>query len=642
MTSTQGGGNRSYNIADLHPNTLDVVEAIWHPSHQRYRILGASMSGLASVLFAESPFLSMVGNKKLDSEVYEVHDCPIMRGGRVTPAKQAEKRIGLWGNPVPTHLVNMDALIQREDFEVKSESLPQSSSKVEKFNITEFEAGRFLHPIIRKPDFQRETASWDPDKVADLIRSFLDGDLIPSIIVWRSPDTGNIFVIDGAHRLGALIAWVHNDYGDGDISRKFYENRIPNEQAVAADKTRSIINKTIGTYKEMIFAVSNQQNSDAEKVRRAKNLVAYGIPVQWIDGDAKKAEISFFKINQKAAPIDVTELKLLKARNLPNALAARAIIRAGTGHKYWGKFNDEARAEIVRLSKDINDYLFIPSLATPIKTLNIPIAGRVYSAQALPLLYDLVNISNGVRFDRKKKGADIVDSSPTIDEDGTQTINFLRNTRKLVARISSPQASSLGLHPAVYFYSANGRHQPTSLLAVTSLIIKLEKENGFIAFIKNRRQFEDFLLKYKDFINQIVVKSGSGLKGYGNVEMLLSFVLGHIGEGKSEKEILDALHDDPKFGFLKITTEEPGRKQKDFNTDTKSAAFIKSALENPLRCRICSCLIHQNAITFDHVDGKKDGGLGTVDNAQLAHPYCNGTFKELGHTVAVGTLSYGE
>ena len=71
-----------------------------------------------------------------------------------------------------THLVNLDALIKREDFEVKSETPPQSSSKVEKFNTTEFEAGRFLYPIIRKPDIQRETASWDPDKVADLNTQF--------------------------------------------------------------------------------------------------------------------------------------------------------------------------------------------------------------------------------------------------------------------------------------------------------------------------------------------------------------------------------------------------------------------------------------------------------------------------------------
>jgi hypothetical protein len=526
-----------------------------------------------------------------------------------------------------THLVNLDALIIREDFEVKSDIPPQSTSDASKFSITDFEPGKILYQIIRKPDFQRETASWDPDKVADLIRSFLDGDLIPSIILWRSPDTGNIFVMDGAHRLGALIAWVHDDYGDGDISRKFYENRIPPEQTIAADKTRAIIKQTIGTYKEMSFAVSNPENSNAEKIRRAKNLVSFGIPLQWIPGGADKAETSFFKINQKAAPIDATELKLLEARKLPNALSARAIIRAGTGHKYWGKFSEEIRAEIIQLSKDINDYLFVPALTTPIKTLNIPIAGRVYSAQTLPLLYDLVNISNGVHLEKKKKDANTSDDSPKEDKDGTQTIKFLNNTKKLVARISSPLASSLGLHPAVYFYSATGRHQPTALLAVTSLMIKLEKENGFIKFSMNRRRFEDFLLTYKDFVNQIVGKFGSGLKGYGKVEKMLSFVLDKIEQGKSDKDILEDLHTDTKFSFLKISTEETGRLQKDFNTETKSAVFFKTALENPLRCKICDCLIHKNTMTVDHIKEKKDGGLGTIDNAQLLHPYCNSTYK---------------
>ena len=38
------------------------------------------------------------------------------------------------------------------------------------------------------------------------------------MILRRSPKSGNIFVIDGAHRLSAFIAWVHDDYGDKKIS----------------------------------------------------------------------------------------------------------------------------------------------------------------------------------------------------------------------------------------------------------------------------------------------------------------------------------------------------------------------------------------------------------------------------------------
>ncbi|MEV0425518.1 DUF262 domain-containing protein [Micromonospora sp. NPDC050495] len=67
-------------------------------------------------------------------------------------------------------------------------------------------AESLIYNVLRKPDFQRETASWPPDKVAELVRSFLEGDLIPSVIMWRSPISGSIFVIDGAHRLSALVA----------------------------------------------------------------------------------------------------------------------------------------------------------------------------------------------------------------------------------------------------------------------------------------------------------------------------------------------------------------------------------------------------------------------------------------------------
>ena len=158
-------------------------------------------------------------------------------------------------------------------------------------------------------------------------------------------------------------------------------------------------------------------------------------------------------------------------------------------------------------------------------------------------------------------------------------------------------------------------------------MMKLEKEDGFIKFSMNRRRFEDFLLNYKDFVNQIVRKYGSSLKGYGYVEMMLSSVLDSIEHGKPEKEILEALQLNPKLSFLKENTEETEKPQKDFNTATKSAVFLKKALENPLRCKICDCLIHKNTMTVDHIQEKKDGGRGTMDNAQLSHPYCNSTYK---------------
>jgi hypothetical protein len=139
--------------------------------------------------------------------------------------------------------------------------------------------------------------------------------------------------------------------------------------------------------------------------------------VQWVNGDATKAEHSFFKINQQGTPIDPTELSMLKARSSSNAMAARAIIRAGVGHKYWSKFPPEIQMDIEKEAKNVYDNLFRPQLQTPIKTTDIPIAGKAYSAGTLPLIFDLVNLANN------KVSGRVTEDIPR-DVDGKQTVEF--------------------------------------------------------------------------------------------------------------------------------------------------------------------------------------------------------------------------
>jgi hypothetical protein len=40
-------------------------------------------------------------------------------------------------------------------------------------------------------------------------------------------------------------------------------------------------------------------------------------------------------------------------------------------------------------------------LQTPIKTLDLPVGGKLYSAQTLPLILDFVNIVNKIDFNNK-------------------------------------------------------------------------------------------------------------------------------------------------------------------------------------------------------------------------------------------------
>jgi|ERR1044071_563961 hypothetical protein len=524
-----------------------------------------------------------------------------------------------------TSLVNLDALIPREDFENVEGTADWPS--IERLPIRDLEKKTFFYNAVRKPDFQRETANWSPEKITDFVQTFLDGDLIPAIILWKSGK--NIFVIDGAHRLSALIAWVQDDYGDGRESRSFFENNIPTEQQAAAEATRRLIRRRLGTYAEYTTAEEHPAQSRPEVLARARRLASLALQLQWVSGDAKKAEASFFKINQEATPIDATELRILQSRNAPNALAARAIIRGGTGHKYWQKFDDEKRLEIEILAEEIHNNLFKPPLNLPLKTLDIPIAGRGYSARTLPLIFDLVNLAN----DEKVVDATRGKTPPVVvvDDDGASTIRYLKNTRRTTYRISGVNAASLGLHPAVYFYSLNGRYQPTAFLAVVSLIRDLERRDAFIQFTNVRRRFEDFILTHKTFPNQVALKFGSGVKGYERLKNIYDHVLGQLKVGTSDSEIERSLLANRQFDFLVMNPAEGSQRRKVFDSETKSAVFLKQALEQPLRCRICNCLIHENSITVDHIVRKADGGIAVVDNGQLAHPFCNTGYKESQH-----------
>lgn len=150
--------------------------------------------------------------------------------------------------------VNIDALIAREDFEAADETT-NTASKISTLSVNDLKEGSGLFlASVRKPDFQRETADWDIDKIVRFIKSFVDGEFIPAVILWRS-QAGLIFVIDGSHRLSSLIAWVNDDYGDGQFSLEAFDGEIPDEQRQIARKARETINSQIGPYSDYYKAL---------------------------------------------------------------------------------------------------------------------------------------------------------------------------------------------------------------------------------------------------------------------------------------------------------------------------------------------------------------------------------------------------
>ena len=509
--------------------------------------------------------------------------------------------------------VNLDALIAREDFEV-IESNSRASSFNQNVSVKDLEKSEFFYAGLRKPDFQRETSDWSDDQLCEFIQSFIDGDLIPAVILWNSGPYN--FVIDGAHRFGALIAWINDDYGDGTISQSFFNNEIDEEQKDIAEKTRQKIKSTVKPYSEYKTAILNSSNVTKETLEKALSLGRTSIQLQWVTGGAEKAEQSFFKINQKASKINDTEIELLKSRRKAFAIASRAIIRAGTGHQYWSKFDSKIMDNIESLAKEIHSLIFMPKTPGVIRTLDLPLVKKHNLPQTNSFIFDLV-----------KKCNDISGSTTKIDDDteGNITVQQLKNVLKFLRRINSPHPSSLGLHPLVYFYNKRGNHINSAILAWIDIVKDITRTTKSLAsFIFIRPELESFLIENKHFITSVNAKYGSGTKSYKHVYKIYSMIISQLQKQESKKNIIESIL--AEYNFL-TEIDDVKVKSSKFSTDIKSQIYIQSTLPKSALCSYCKGYIHSNSISFDHTERKEDGGLGSPSNGTLMHPYCNTSAK---------------
>lgn len=533
-----------------------------------------------------------------------------------------------WGaEEMASNVVNLDALIPREDFVVTTQG--GNTNQLDRISVVHLE-GPFFGPDLRKPDFQRETIQWTPAKVVDLVRAFVDGDLIPAVILWRAGQY--VFVIDGAHRLSALMAWIFDDYGDRKRSLDFFGGEITEEQRRIADRTRKLVNKQIGSYAEYLAMRGRPEAASEDMKKRLSNLGTNAIIAQWVPTtDAESAENSFFKINQAATPIDPTERRILKARRSASAMAARAVTHGGTGHRYWLAFDKDTREAIEAHGKAIYHSLYDPPMGgSTLTTLDVPVAGRGYNA--LPFIFDLVNQSNGVAVEDTSASSVAKDVLPP-DPDGSATLSYLKTVQKRVERITGDNPGSLGLHPVVYFYTRSGTFQPIAFLAISRLVEELSAKNKLADFTRVRRAFEDFLIDHKEAMSLLIHKFGSGSRSLPWLQKYCDRVLQGLWSGQDAVQIQAAFAADPDFAFLTVprpsgVRPESARQKGRFNSGTKTAAFFAAALPSGTRCGICGALAHKNSMHIDHVQRVQDGGAHHAGNAQVAHPYCDSTYKE--------------
>lgn len=523
--------------------------------------------------------------------------------------------------------VNLDALIRRADFAAELTQTSAGGQPRQTLSLSDLASGGFFQNSLRKPDFQRETTNWTRTKVVDLIRAFLDGDLIPAVILWARGD--KIFVVDGAHRLSALIAWIRDDYGDREASNAFFGDGMAEEQREVADRTRNEIQKTIGTHAEFRGLVG-QPVSDPTKARHLNAIGKNSIVIQWVTAaTAKAAEESFFKINQAAQPIDPIERLILQTRLAPNSIAARCIARGGRGHKYWSDFPQKTQDEIESLGHEIYDILYKPPHSEPITSSDVPIAGMGYNR--LLFAFFLVSLANRIPIPGSLRGKKL-EPSLMADEDGLKTLEFLKQVRKFLRLVSTDHSGSLGFHPLIYYYTRSGVFMPNAFLASLIFAKKLDEHRKKDEFTKIRPHFEKYITKNKIFLTQIVTNRGSGPRSLDKITELYWEVFQCLCHQKTDSQIFKILTRDKDFPYLKrddaltspsnTTTNKRGAAKQ-----SKSEAFIRETMKNLDSCSICNGAIHRNSITFDHRNRRQDGGGDQSKNLSPSHPYCNSGFK---------------
>jgi hypothetical protein len=511
-------------------------------------------------------------------------------------------------------LVNLDAMITRADFaQIRDEE--NNYETIDKISIHHFTGEGLTGKILRKPDFQRETNHWTPDQVRSLLECFISGDLIPSVILWKSPTF--LFVIDGGHRLSVLKAWVEDDYGDGYLSLKYFGDSISEGQKKAAKRTRELINLKIGSYQEFKKKVENNEIDS-----KISSILSRALPVQWVKGDADKAEASFFKINTQGTPLDQIEQSLLENRKRPIAIAARAIIRAGRGHKYWSKFSAENTKKIEDLSQKLHSTLFEPEMKTPIRNLDLPLGGSKGLRTALQIIIEYLSIACITQTEKQNSI-----TYGTDDDNGDQTIMVLRRAEKLTNRITGNDKGSLGLHPAIFYYGPTGIHSSPLFLGTARFISdKLCNNDGdfFRKFSQSRSKVEVALIENKELIATILQKLGSNKRVvvYSNMINLI-YLAASGGKEITEKAIVEWAG---LAGKIVVGTEKI--RSSAFSDETKSRIFIQTTLRHSPKCPLCDGYIDLNkSISYDHIVRRADGGLGDSENGQITHPYCNQSLK---------------
>ena len=558
------------------------------------------------------------------------------------------------------HLIRRESLrYQRSDEEIYDN---QSSSNLPSLRMIDLIKGSNISRLLRKPDFQRATWAWTPEDCVSLLESIVNEQVIPSIIMWSSPESGLDFILDGGHRVSVVMAWLNDDWGDKDrLDSAIDEDQIKLIKD-AANKVRYLVDSQVGNvqrYKEAEETIERILEQGEENPKRImgeetfkkgqfyRKLLKGGVSFHrlWVTGNYEKAEASFVKINRSGQQLLEWETKLIENRNSSFARAVMSISNVNSVNHYWPSRvpdgpDQEVLArkvpEIIQGIENLHRLLFIPTYRRPLASLKQPlvVAERQRRPFYLAELLTVVEGGKGVDVETEQLLQNGKDAAPSgIITSGHNLIKNAENTlAHLIGLSDDPR--SLAIVPALYLYTDEGRYVRSFLYGMIYWLLSgnddliLERKRIFSA---HRAAFERILLERKDEIaGGITRKTGSGpevtaqtASYYNDLLQLLINFDDRIGTEEFENSYAELSSKNSPSRSLASSSLRASRSRA-FTEKQKSQTILRALLTNSIKCGICGGMLDpQSGLQHDHIVNWSEGGSTSPENQQLAHPFCN-------------------
>ena len=513
--------------------------------------------------------------------------------------------------------------------------------------------------LLRKPDFQRATWAWTPEDCVSLLESLVNGQVVPSIIMWSSPENGYQYVLDGGHRVSVVLAWLNDDWGDHLSEEEYADQEQEDSIKKAAREVRRLVKERVGDIRDYQAADTAIERAMMENKAprvvlppvvfsrgmfyRALRGGEVGFHILWVTGDYEKAEQSFLKINKSGRQLSDWERKLVDNRNSSFARAIMSLANISSAKHYWDTYVPDAPnkagleqkvTEILTWVEEIHNVLFKPAYQTPIRSLTQPMLVTP-DRQTRPVwLAELLTVIEGGRGQSAETEEllkrDTTGSPETMIVNGWKLIGEVKD---VFSNLVGASPKSLGLVPALYFYTDSGRYVRSLLYGLIYWLLAGADEDIVLrrkrVFCAHRSALEQVLLQNKeDIVTGITRKTGSGpdvtLQTAQYYQRLLELLVKHnsqIDSAAFQKEYAEVIG---KLTDRKVRPPAPVARSRTFTEKQKSTLVLRALCENALPCGICGGILDPSGdVQHDHIVEHFRGGQTEPPNQRITHPFCN-------------------